>query len=227
LPIFSCNNPNALMRHTPTDDAARAAQLNSGERHRAGFESTLPHEARTELERPKRPVMLRTAPAGQAPTVRRRSFLPWAIGFAAGALAWAAIVSLSTSHTGQPQAAAVAIPTPTPVPLSTPAATTAIPSRVAPTLAPRARLVRMPTPTPRATLVRLPELVTITPEHIDEAHTVRMPYGEDVRATLRGFLDSENQLSRAGRVGDIYVVGKVPWIWVTVPGTASPTWVDP
>jgi hypothetical protein len=81
------------MRNTTTDETPRTAQPQPGGVHRAGFDSTLPPEARTELERPKRPVMLRSTPAGQASTVRRRSFLPWAIGFVAGALAWAAIVA--------------------------------------------------------------------------------------------------------------------------------------
>jgi hypothetical protein len=98
-------------------------------------------------------------------------------------------------------------------------------------LRPRARLIRLPSPPPRAQLIRLPEsrdgLTQLSQEHIDETHTIQMPYGEIVRATLRGFLEQENQLPRVGRMGDMYVVGNVPWIWVTVPGTASPTWVDP
>ena len=54
-----------------------------------------------------------------------------------------------------------------------------------------------------------------------------MPYGTVVRATLRGFLENENQLPRVGHTGDMWVVGNVPWIWITVPGTGAPTWVDP
>jgi hypothetical protein len=71
------------------------------------------------------------------------------------------------------------------------------------------------------------QLVEIAPEHIDETHTITMPYGTVVRATLRGFLENENQLPRVGHIGDMYVVGTTHWIFITVPGTSTPTWVDP
>jgi hypothetical protein len=71
------------------------------------------------------------------------------------------------------------------------------------------------------------ELVELAPSHIDQTHVITMPYGMVVRATLRGFLENENQLPRAGHIGDMYVVGDVPWIWIQVPGTSAPTWVDP
>jgi hypothetical protein len=54
-----------------------------------------------------------------------------------------------------------------------------------------------------------------------------MPYGERVIGTLRGFLGSETQLPRIGHIGDTWIVNNVPWIWLTVPGTTAPTWVDP
>jgi hypothetical protein len=76
-------------------------------------------------------------------------------------------------------------------------------------------------------LLRLPSFTAIAPEHIDETHRITMPYGMEVSATLRGFLENENQLPQVGHIGDMYVVGHMPWIWVTVPGTTAPTWVDP
>jgi hypothetical protein len=86
-------------------------------------------------------------------------------------------------------------------------------------------------PAPRAQLGLSPQprtdLVPLSAEHIDESHVITMPYGMVVRATLRGFLGSETQLPRAGHIGDMYVVGDVPWIWIQVPGTSAPTWVDP
>jgi hypothetical protein len=85
--------------------------------------------------------------------------------------------------------------------------------------APRAQLV--PVPVRRATLVRLPEW------KIDTSRLLLMPYGEKVEGTLRGFLSSETQLPRIGHVGDTWLVGTTPWIWLTVPGTAAPTWIDP
>jgi hypothetical protein len=97
--------------------------------------------------------------------------------------------------------------------------------------APRARLVRLPAPAPRAQLVGLPsahvELVELVASHIDETHVITMPYGTVVRATLRGFLGTENQLPRVGQIGDMYLVEQTPWIWIQVPGTSAPTWVDP
>jgi hypothetical protein len=73
----------------------------------------------------------------------------------------------------------------------------------------------------------LVDIFAITPDHIDEAHDITMPYGTVVRATLRGFLEQENQLPQVGHIGDMHVVGSVPWIWNQVPGTTTPTWVDP
>jgi hypothetical protein len=46
-------------------------------------------------------------------------------------------------------------------------------------------------------------------------------------ATLQGDLDSEAQLPRVGHIGNLYVGGDVPWVFIQVPGTAAPTWVDP
>jgi hypothetical protein len=72
---------------------------------------------------------------------------------------------------------------------------------------PRAQLLKPPPPTPRAQLVRLPsqrvDLFAIAPEHIDQTHDITMPYGTVVRATLRGFLEQENQLPLVGHIGDM------------------------
>jgi hypothetical protein len=54
-----------------------------------------------------------------------------------------------------------------------------------------------------------------------------MPYGTEVFATLRGYLGNETQLPREGHIGDTWVVGDNVWVWITVPGTGMPTWVDP
>ena len=98
-----------------------------------------------------------------------------------------------------------------------------------PILPPRAQLLKLPTP--RASVVRLPaprtDIFAITSEHIDQTHTITMPYGTQVSATLRGFLEQESQLPRVGHIGDMYVVGSVPWIWIQAPGTTAQTWIDP
>jgi hypothetical protein len=125
-----------------------------------------------------------------------------------------------------PSPAPVFQPTPAVQPMPTAMPT---PSGVVPIPAPRAMLVKLPPP--RAQLVRLSQprvdLVEIAPSHVDETHTIWMPYGTQVRATLRGFLENENQLPQVGRIGDMYVVGNIPWIWIQVPGTTAPTWIDP
>jgi hypothetical protein len=79
-------------------------------------------------------------------------------------------------------------------------------------------------PVPRAQLVRLPEW------RPGQARIMRMPYDEsfEVRGVFRGYLASESVLPRSGNaIGDTWVVGNTPWVWVTVPGTGVPTWVDP
>jgi hypothetical protein len=78
--------------------------------------------------------------------------------------------------------------------------------------------------------VRLPQgppLVELSPEHIDETHAITMPYGTVVAATLRGFLENENQLPRVGEIGDMWFVGQTAWIWLVAPGALKADWIDP
>jgi hypothetical protein len=96
---------------------------------------------------------------------------------------------------------------------------TATSSGVVPLPAPRAMLVKLPPP--RAELIKLP------PWQIDESRLLQMPYGERVVGTLRGFLTNENRLPRVGQIGDTWIVGNTPWVWLTVPGTSAPAWIDP
>lgn len=95
-------------------------------------------------------------------------------------------------------------------------------AELAPPVVRRAELVRLP-----AASLSLNRVTAIAPENIDQTHVITMPYGTEVSATLRGFLNAENQLPRAGHIGDMYIVGTVPWIWIRVSGTSAPTWVDP
>jgi hypothetical protein len=45
---------------------------------------------------------------------------------------------------------------------------------------------------------------------------------------FKGYLADVAQLPRSGNaIGDTWVIGRTPWLWLTVPGTTSPTWVDP
>ena len=59
---------------------------------------------------------------------------------------------------------------------------------------------------------------------------MRMPYDEnlEVRGVLKDYLDSESLLPRTGNhIGDTWIVGNVPWVWITAPGTTAPAWIDP
>jgi hypothetical protein len=141
------------------------------------------------------------------------------------------VLAPTTSHERTTQS-------PQPTPFSPPASASPVSVRRAEPVAPAPPGVWLtgsaepvPVTVRRAQLVRLPEsqdgFTDRSPAHIDETHTIQMPYGEIVNATLRGFLEQENQLPRVGRVGDMYIVGETPWIWLVAPGAAAATWVDP
>jgi hypothetical protein len=77
-------------------------------------------------------------------------------------------------------------------------------------------------PAPRAQLVRLPEW------QLGTSRILYMPYGTEISATLKGYLGSEALLPQSGNaIGDTWIVGTTPWVWITTPGTTAPTWVDP
>jgi hypothetical protein len=89
-----------------------------------------------------------------------------------------------------------------------------------PSAAPVAPLVR---PVPRATLVRLPD-----PWLVGHTRVIWMPSGLDAVATLKGVLASTSQLPTAGnRLGDTWAVGDHCYVWLTAPGAAAPSWIDP
>jgi hypothetical protein len=85
--------------------------------------------------------------------------------------------------------------------------------------APRAQLVK--SLAPRAQLVALPVW------QVGEARQLQMPYGLKILGRLRGFVLDQSQLPAGASIGDTYLVAGVPWVWLTVPGTSAPTWVDP
>lgn len=201
-----------------------------------------------ELRAPKRsPILLPPSPPSkppQADSVRRwrHPAFGWALALA-GVVALCVALAISWPSPEQrakaraESAAADAKTTalikalnssPSPAPVATPSspsvqqqapANATLPAVQTPVAAPRAKLVRLPSPRVH--------LVELDPEHIDETHVVTMPYGTVVRATLRGFLGTENQLPRVGHIGDMYVVERTPWVFIQVPGTTAPTWVDP
>jgi hypothetical protein len=55
-----------------------------------------------------------------------------------------------------------------------------------------------------------------------------MPYGVEVRGLLKGSLASTALLPLEGnQLGDTWVVGHTPWVWIVAPGLSQPLWVDP
>jgi len=87
--------------------------------------------------------------------------------------------------------------------------------------APRATLVAPRVP--RATLVRLPDQWMV-----GQRRLVEMPDGLEAIATLKGALSNTGQLPASGnQLGDTYRVGDHFWVWLTAPGAARPSWIDP
>src|SRR5262249_12393689 len=91
---------------------------------------------------------------------------------------------------------------------------------------PIVRRCREPTlvklPPARAQLIRLPEW------RIGEQRPVMMPYHLEALATYRGRLESQDMLPSSGnQLGDTWVVGNTPWVWIWAPGATRADWIDP
>jgi len=55
-----------------------------------------------------------------------------------------------------------------------------------------------------------------------------MPYNLEVLATYKGRLTCEEMLPSSGnQLGDMWVVGDTPWVWIWAPGAARVDWIDP
>jgi hypothetical protein len=217
------------------DEAPGMAQTTrAGGVHRAGYDSILPSEVREELLRRGRRPVVKTPRAFPTRAFPRQwqSILTFFGMVGTPLLAIAALggVMIAIQTIGRNAAPPTQANVPTPPAAATPSHSSQPKPNYAPSVTVR-RADPVPITVKRAELVRFPELRTglteLSPEHIDEMHGITMPYGERVNATLRGFLEQENQLPRVGRVGDMYVVAGVPWIWTTAPGAVSPQWVDP
>jgi hypothetical protein len=197
----------------------RIAEENSARRSQS-FDTVLPDEVRAKFTRPQPPRKLGRL---EFPD-RNILWLAGAIVF--GAIIVALAIGLPGRHETQ-QAAALPAPTSTakPAQIASPAPTSALAAAGRPALAtaataPQATLVKLPPP--RAILVRLPQW------HIGEVRPVKMPYGLEVEARLRGRLPSTDVLPMSGNsIGDTWAVGDSAWVWVAAPGTGSASWIDP
>lgn len=96
------------------------------------------------------------------------------------------------------------------------------------TFAPRA--VRVTGHVPRAKLVNPPADGSL---QVGNHYRVKMPTGLEVRAKYLGTLAKvedlppENLPFHHNRIGDMFLVGGVPWIWVFAPGATHADWIDP
>jgi hypothetical protein len=204
------------------------------------FECPLPPNVREELEeltKPRRPKIL-TRP--EAPPV-----YGWVVPFALMAALLAVIViAASFQH---PATSVRATPrTPVALPSATPAATPTVRAPVPDwesggmsdeddARPGRSGVIRRSAPAPRAALVKLPptviraELIALPQWPIGKVIRVMMPYGLRVSATYRGRLPNESYLPVSGNeLGDMFVIGDTTsWLWLTMPGSVAPTWVDP
>jgi hypothetical protein len=55
-----------------------------------------------------------------------------------------------------------------------------------------------------------------------------MPYNLEVLATYKGQLGSESMLPTNGNaLGDTWIVGETPFVWIWAPGAARADWIDP
>jgi hypothetical protein len=187
------------------------------------FDTELPPDARSELIRPRRPVILHR-PVYEPPD--RSGILKWADSILVVAILLIGVITNHQQNERAPKQNAPIAPTPGPSvqPSPTPAQPAVQPpvtqTRLVQRPAPRAELLKLPPP--RAQLVRLPEW------QIGETRPVMMPYNIEVLARYEGRLTSEAVLPTNGNaIGDTWAVGDNVWVWLVAPGTSTAQWVDP
>jgi hypothetical protein len=63
---------------------------------------------------------------------------------------------------------------------------------------------------------------------VGKHYSLIMPYDLEVRALYKGRLPSTQALPYlSNRIGDMWLVGSVPWIWIVAPGASRADWIDP
>jgi hypothetical protein len=186
------------------------------------YDCELPPEVRTELNRPKRPRILgRPKPATLNPGAKWPLYLVLLFcALVLGGALYSSWRQWDTAERARDKAISQPLaPQPTPAPTLGPARSWREYLANNPS-APRAVLVKLPPP--RAMLVRLPEW------KIGEQRPVMMPYNLEVLAAYKGQLQSLDMLPSSGNaLGETWVVGETPWIWIWAPGATRADWIDP
>jgi hypothetical protein len=206
----------------------KTARRFDSSRYDAGYECELPDDVMAEFANPRRPRILER-PICQPPT--RGVVLKWVGAVAIPALILVCVISSwqregATSERANASQASSLPLAPQPTPAPGPARSWQEGSAQHPEqfpyakAAPRATLVKLPPP--RAQLISLPEWKP------GETRPVMMPYNLEVLATYRGQLQSQDMLPSSGnQLGDTWVVGDTPWVWIWAPGAARADWIDP
>ena len=196
-------------------------------RYDAGYECELPPGVRSELVAPRRPRILGDSKRAtlDGPAVKGRLYL-LLLALMIGAAAATSWYQWNAERARSRQAISQSL-APQPAPTPDPAVNTwraqlaghpeQFPYANA---APRTAPVKLPPP--KAQLVRLPEW------RVGETRPVTMPYNLEVLATLKGRLDAEWMLPTSGNhIGDTWIVGNTPWLWLVAPGATHADWLDP
>ena len=70
--------------------------------------------------------------------------------------------------------------------------------------------------------MRLPEW------KVGEERQLLLPSSLKVSGRLRGWVASGDMLPQSGNaIGDTWVVGGTPYVWMVAPGAAQADWIDP
>jgi hypothetical protein len=80
--------------------------------------------------------------------------------------------------------------------------------------------------------VKLPQLraqsISLPEWKVAETRPVTVPYNLEVLATFRAWRPLHGDLpSHPNQIGDMYLVGNVPFVWLFAPGASRAGWIDP
>ena len=214
------------MNKSSQGQAARRFQASS-------FECELPLGACTELTQPRRPRI----PGPPLPVKRMHPRWPFYVILTLGLVALGgAVTTLWRQQERERASSTKAISQPlAPQPIAPSAPPASGPARSWPEYvaqhpnqfpyraAPRATLVKLPPP-------RAPLAGDLPPLVVGQHYLATMPYDNnlEVLMTFKGWLPSQDDLpSHRNAIGDMWLVGSTPWVWIWAPGATHADWIDP